>query len=74
MKYKSKIEGNENVILTFNEEKEIRIKSSITDVHGYIKSETKKAWNCRINIGHKYIDLNLNRNEWEEQNNQIPTR
>ena len=42
MKYKSKIEGNENVILTFNEKKEIRIKSSITDVHGYIKSETKK--------------------------------
>ena len=74
MKYKSKIEGNENVILTFNEKKELRIISSITDVHGYVKSETKKAWNCRINIGHKYIDLNLNRTEWKEQNNQIPTR
>ena len=66
MKYKSKIEGNENVILTFNEKQEIRIKSMITDVHGYIKAETKKAWNCRINIGHKYINLNLNRNEWEK--------
>ena len=37
MIYKSKIEGNENVTLTFNEKNEIRIKSSITDVHGYVK-------------------------------------
>ena len=66
MKYKNKIEGNENVILTFNEKKELRIKSNIIDVHGYVKSETQKAWNCRINIGHKYIDLNLKRNEWEK--------
>ena len=43
MKYKSKIEGNESVILTFNEKKELTIKSNITDVHGYVKSETKKA-------------------------------
>ena len=49
MKYKSKIEGNESVTLTFNEKKEIRIKSSITDVHGYIKSETKS-----VELSHKY--------------------
>ena len=66
MIYKSKIEGNENVILTINEKQEIRIKSSITDVHGYIKSETRKAWNCRLHVGHKFINLNLNKNEWEE--------
>ena len=66
MKYKSKIEGNESVSLTFNEKKEFRIKSILTDVHGYVKSETKKAWNCRVNIGYKFIDLNLNKNEWEE--------
>ena len=66
MKYKCKIEGNESVTLTFNEKKEFKITSSITDVHGYVKSETKKAWNCRIHIGHKFINLNLNRNEWEK--------
>ena len=66
MIYKSKIEGNESVTLTFKENTVIEINSCITNVHGYIKSETKKSWNCRINIGHKYIDLNLNRNEWEK--------
>ena len=45
MKYKSKIEGNESVILTFNEKKEIRIKSSIIDVHGYIKSKKNSNLN-----------------------------
>ena len=43
MIYKSKIEGNESVTLTFNEKNEIRIKSNITDVHGYVKTETKKT-------------------------------
>ena len=67
MIYKSKIEGKEDVTLTFRNEEGLIIKSDTTEVHGYIKSETKKAWNCRINIGHKFIDLNLNRNEWEKK-------
>ena len=68
MKYKSKIEGKEDVTLTFrNREEGIIIKSDTTEVHGYIKRETKKAWNCRINIGYKFIDLNLNKNEWEKK-------
>ena len=68
MIYKSKIEGKEDVTLTFrNREEGIIIKSDTTEVHGYVKSETKKAWNCRINIGHKFIDLNLNKNEWEKK-------
>ena len=68
MIYNSKIEGKEDVTLTFrNREEGIIIKSDTTEVHGYIKSETKKAWNCRINIGHKFIDLNLNKNEWEKK-------
>ena len=67
MIYKSKVEGKEDVTLTFRNEEGLIIKSDTTEVHGYIKSETKKAWNCRINIGHKFIDLNLNRNEWEKK-------
>ena len=64
MKYKSKIEGNTSVTLTFNKN-ELEIKSCITHVYGYVKGETRKAWNCRINIGYKFVDLNLNKNEWE---------
>ena len=66
MKYKSKIEGNESVTLTFNEKNELEIRSCITQIHGYVRKETRKSWNCSVNIGHKFIDLNLNKNEWEK--------
>ena len=66
MKYKSKIEGNESVTLTFKDKTAIEINSCITNVHGYVRNETRKSWNCRINVGHKFINLNINKNEWEK--------